>query len=101
MANDITSNPLIIDTESATALTTKTFKAYKIRWVGSTTAGHLVSIQNAGSQVKWAAEANGANYTESESFPDDCRLVFEGLKVPDLDSGKIYIYVADAIPIRT
>ena len=99
MANDITSNPLIADTASATTLTDGTFKATKIRWVGGTTAGHTVSVQDKNSIVKFAAEATGANYTESEHF--DPPLILEGVKVPTLGSGKIYIYVASPIPIKT
>ena len=101
MANDITNNPLLIDTAGATALTSKTFTAYKIRWVGATTAGHTISVQNAGGTVKWASESVGANYVESETFPNDKLLVFEGLKVPTMASGKVYIYVASEVPIRT
>lgn len=95
--SDITNNPLTIDAASATALTTVTFVATKIRWVGGTTAGHTVSVQNNAGTVKFAAEAVGANYSESEHF--DPPLIFEGLKVPTLASGKIYIYCQSKIPI--
>lgn len=97
--NDISGNPLVIDTPGASAITARTFKAYKIRLVGATTAGHTAVIQNASGQTKMKFQANGADYSESESFPDDCRLVFEGLIVPTLGSGEIHIYVEGKVPI--
>ena len=97
MANDITNNPLLLDTAAATSITAITFVATKIRWVGATTAGHTVSITNAGGTVKFAGEATGANYSESEHF--DPPLIFEGLIMPTLASGKIYIYCQSKIPI--
>ena len=95
--SDITNNPLVVDAASATALTTITFVATKIRWVGATMAGHTASVQNNSGTVKFAAEATGANYSESEHF--DPPLIFEGLKVPTLASGVIYIYCQSKIPI--
>lgn len=99
MANDVTGVPLIIDTAGSSTLTDYTFTATKIRWVGATTAGHTVSVQNKNGVVKFAGEATGANYSESEHF--DPPLIFEGLKVPTLGSGKIYIYQSSATPIKT
>ena len=99
MANDIAANPIIIDTAGASALTAFTFIATKIRWVSGTTAGHQAIVQNGNSIVKFKAEATGANYTESEHF--DPPLIFDGLIVPTLGSGTIYIYVASAIPIKS
>ena len=99
MANDISNNPLIVDTAGASAITSRTFKAYKIRWVGGTTASHTAVIQNAAGRQLIKFQANGADYSESESFPDDSRLVFEGLIVPTLGSGEIHIYVEGKVPI--
>lgn len=100
MANDISGNPLVLDTASATSVTTKTFVAWMLRWVGATVAGHTVSVQNDASKVKWASEGSGANYVEETHF-DGKPVIFEGLKVPTLSSGTIYIYVFDKIPIGT
>lgn len=99
MANNVTGVPLIVDTAASTTLTDYTFIVTKIRWVGATTAGHTVSVQNKNGAVKFAAEATGANYSESEHF--DPPLIFEGLKVPTLGSGTLYIYQSSATPIRT
>ncbi len=99
MANDVTANPIIVDTAAAAALTAYTFIATKIRWVGATTAGHQAIVQNGNGIVKFKAEATGANYTESEHF--DPPLIFNGLIVPTLSSGTVYIYIASAVPIKT
>lgn len=100
MANDITGNPLVLDTVSAASLTTKTFVVHAVRWVGATTAGHTVSVQNSAGNVIWASEASGANYVEGEHF-DKKPLVFAGLKIPTLASGIVYLYVESAVPIPT
>ncbi len=97
MSNDITANPLYIDTAAAGSVTTITFVITKVRWVGATTAGHTVSVRNGNSQVLFAAEATGANYTESEHF--DPPLIVESLIVPTLASGILYIYCKSKIPI--
>ena len=91
---------MVLDTASSTAVTTKTFVAYIIRWVGATTAGHTASVQNDAAKIKWASEASGANYVEETHF-DGKPVIFEGLKVPTLGSGVVYIYVFDKIPIPT
>ena len=101
MANDITGNPLIIDTVMTTPITTKTFTAYMIRYVGpSTVAGDQVSVQDKNSKVKWATVASGSNYVEGSQFVKK-HLIFEGLYVPTLVTGTVYVYVLDAVPIRT
>lgn len=99
MSNILTGNPLIIDTVSATVLTNYLFTATKIRWVSGDAASDTISVQDRHGAVKFAAEATGANYSESEHF--DPPLLFDGLLVPTLSSGIIYIYVASSIPIKT
>ena len=99
MANDVTGVPLIVDTAASTTLTDYTFTVTKIRWVNATTAGHTAIVQNKNSKVKFSAVATAANYTESEHF--DPPLILEGLIVPTLGSGTLYIYQSSATPIRT
>ena len=91
MANDITNNPFVIDTPGAGALVTYSFRVRGIRWVGATTAGHLVSVTDQNDVVKWEGEAAGTNHTESDTIQDE--KLWKGLKVPTLRSGKIYIEV--------
>lgn len=101
MSNIILRSPIIVDTASATAITSYTFIANKIRWVGATTAGHTVVVQNGSTHVKWTAEATGANYTEETHFSERYPLILDGLIVPTLASGILYIYISSQVPIKT
>jgi len=103
MANDITGNPLKVDTASSTALSSYNFTAWMIRWVGATTAGHTISVQDKNGNVKYASEASGANYVEESHLvsPKNESLIFNGLKVPTLGSGIIFIYTDSGTPIKT
>lgn len=91
MANDLTASPLIIDTASSTMLVEVPIFIKRIRWVGATTAGHQVIIQDVNGRVLWESVAAGANNVESES-QDAVGLWPTGFKVPTLGSGKLYIY---------
>lgn len=102
MSNIITGNPLVIDTASGSVITSRTFTVSKIRWVSkSASAADDVDIQNGAGTSKWVSVASGANYVEETHFDPDARIRLEGLTVPTLDSGTLYIYVADAVPIKT
>lgn len=103
MANDITGNPLVIDTASASVITSYVFTAWAIRWVNGTTAGHTISVQDKNSKIKYATVASAANYVEESHLisPKSESLVFDGLLVPTLASGTIYIYVDSAVPIKS
>jgi hypothetical protein len=90
MANDLTKNPLIIDTAAPTVLlpATQPMRVKSVRWVGATTAGHLAEIQDANNNVLWSSVAAGANNVEGELEEVWWR---EGMKVPTLQSGVLYI----------
>ena len=94
MSNDLTEKPYIIDTASATLLSAQRLKIASIRWnAPSASAGHAVSVQTALGRVLWASVATGANYAEAESWPYESPLIADGLKVPTLGSGTLYINV--------
>ena len=86
----ITKNAIVVTVASATPVRTDSFSINKIRWVGATTAGHTVIVTDQLGNVKFASVATGANYVESETFDGE---PFDGLVVPTLASGTIYIYV--------
>ena len=92
MANDLTLNPLKIDTAGNDLLTTP-LRVRKIRWVGGTTAGHTAVIQDQNSNPFWSSVASAANYVEESDFStdDSQRTVLNGLSVT-LGSGTLYIY---------
>jgi len=60
-----------------------------IRWVGSTTAGHLCVILDEDGVVLWESIASGANYVEKDSIEMYWPLDFS---LPTLGSGVVYIY---------
>lgn len=66
----------------------------KIRWVGGTTAGHEAKVTDAFDNVFWDTFATGANYVESDDFAqrNASKRTIDGLRVPTLGSGKLYIY---------
>ena len=92
MANDLTNNPWVIDTAAATVLTAMRLRVRGVRWVDATTAGHKATIQNAAGKIVWDSTAAAANNVEGDQisdfgpFPD-----WDGLIVPTLASGKLYI----------
>ena len=100
MGNVTSNNPLVIDTAGATAITAAQFSVVGIRWVAAAAAsGHAVTVQDQAGNFKWSTVANGANYVEGDKFPLDKPLLFNGLLVPTLDAGTVYIYVSSKIPI--
>jgi len=87
VANILDQSPWIIDTAGAGVLQSGNLRAYTIRWVGATAAGHKCTITDSAGKVKWEDIASGANYvTESRVEVD-----WDGFKVTVLDSGKVYI----------
>jgi hypothetical protein len=89
MANDLSNNPIVIDTASGSVLISTPIRIRKIRWVGATTAGHTVIIRNSVDIVFWKSVAAGANYVEETDFSnhDSQRNLLFGLKVTVLGSG--------------
>ncbi len=97
MANDITGNPLILDTAASTVLTTHNIEPTLIRWVGGTTAAHTCVVTNAAGIVIWASVANAASFIDQTIFPPEFN--FSGLVMLTLASGKLYIYHAGPVPV--
>ena len=85
-----TSYPVVVSSGGATVLVSSDISIDKVRWVGATTAGHAVEIKDSAGNSKFKSIATGSNYVESETFttPLDCN----GLVVPTLDSGVLYVY---------
>lgn len=93
MPNDLTQNPIILDTVSGIPLLTRSLLINAIRWVSpSSSAGHQVIIQNQHDRTIWESVAPGSNHVEESGWPEDEPLYADGLQIPTLDSGKIYIY---------
>ena len=91
MANDLTDQPWLLDTVSATAVTNDDIRIKHIRWVGATTAGDKATLKDKNARVIWDSTASGANYIE-DSLSENQRF-FHGLVVTALDHGKLYVYL--------
>jgi len=82
--------PIVVTVAGAGLVRTEPLFVKKIRWVGATTAGHTVEVQDAASKILWASVAGGANYVESDWVDDSWT---GGFKVSTLASGTLYVYV--------
>jgi len=92
MANNLNSRPIIIDTPGGAVLMTDLFRLKGVRWVSpSAVAGHLAQITDANDNPKWNSVATGANYVESDLVKHE--RACNGLKVPVLQSGTLYIEI--------
>lgn len=96
MANDLTNNPLVIDT--AGTLTTKPVQIAALYWAAgaSGAAGDTCVVTN-GSKTLWAPTIAAANATASISF--DPPLSASGLAVSTLSHGTLFIYLRSGVPI--
>lgn len=92
MANQLTVNPWIIDTPGAGTLFAGANKIKSVRWVGATTAAHAAEIQDTAGNVRWSSVAAGANNLEIDEVSE--QNYYTGIKVPTLQSGKLYIELA-------
>ena len=91
MANQVTGNPWIIDTASGSAILTSMAQVRSFRWTGGTTAGHSCVVQDQNGKVVWDSFANGANFLDEKVFEERHGRTVNGLIVPTLGSGKLYI----------
>jgi hypothetical protein len=86
MSNVLSGNPWIVDTVS-TSLTTNDVYIARLRWVGATTAGHTVTVQDGASNHIWGSVASASNNVEDAPI----HRIYSGLQVPTLGSGTLYI----------
>ena len=102
MPNDLTGNPWVIDTASATPVTTDDVYLDTIRWVGATTAGHqaLVKDNKPSPDTLYESLANGANFIDERSFGAEYsgpRRVVGGLAVTTrLQDVHVYVEYTEA-----
>lgn len=90
MANVYRDQVWIIDTASATPITEDDVYIQALRWVSTAaSAGDEVVVTNADGDTVWQSFATGANYIEESQVP---LRITDGLAVPTLDSGILYLY---------
>lgn len=92
MANDLTKNPWIVDTASATNLTDDKMRLRSIRWTGAT-AGNAATVADGAGRTIWSSLAEGPNIPQVKDFPER-GLDVAGLRVPTLASGTLYLEYA-------
>ena len=92
MANDLKGSVWVVDTASATAILTSWARVRKIEWIGATTAGHEAIVQDQNSRVVFRRLAQGANQNLVEQYDGRFGISVNGLIVPTLTSGTIYIH---------
>lgn len=94
MSNNVTRNPLYIDTAAASAVILGRLEITKIRWVSTTaSAGHQCVIQDGNGDPVWESVAPADDHVDSDGWTDDNPLAVTGLIVPTLSSGAVYIHV--------
>lgn len=96
MANLLTQNPIIIDTQMTDhAKTTDTtrvtnYQFTKVYWLQPTTIGHLLEIQNRGGKTIVKLRCEVADQSQYLDFNPPLEVA--DFEVNDLDSGVVYIY---------
>lgn len=88
MANDLTKNPLILDTVGA-VLADRDISINSVQWVNPTTVGHTVVLLDANGNTVFKATCVVANQSLIKYFRPG--FVFTGLNVDTLGSGEIHI----------
>lgn len=67
------------------------FVMVSCRWVGATTAGHNLHVDDLKGNRLFTGEANGANYTDGWAFD---RKWTDGIEVASMGSGSLQVYLS-------
>ena len=100
MANQISGNPLVLDTAATTVVVANQFRVSAIKWTvdNGGADNDTVVLQDKNGVVKYEEILNivtsGPVQAPPISFP--VPVVFDGLICPTLSGGKVYVYLADA-----
>ena len=88
--NETDRNPYFIDTVGTISVLHS--RIVSIRWEApAAVAGNAVVIENAQAKVLWQSKATGPNYVEAEHWEYNAPLVADGIVVPTLDAGSLWI----------
>ncbi len=93
MANDVSSNPWVLDTTGAIA--SGEVRIDRISWKNATTLNHTVLVVDSAGKTIFEDFASGATYNTSQPIG----RVYTGVTVTTLSSGKLYIDI-DTKPKR-
>ena len=92
MADNLGSNPMKIESASATAKTTDRLKIRRIVWENPTTDADSCVVQNKDGNQIVKFDPAIAGYNQEFSLGSDGQW-FKGLLVPTLDSGTLWVYL--------
>lgn len=98
MSNVVTGYPLVIDTVTAVSLVSTLFNAVAIRWTSASLADTCV-LQDKDGNVRWQSVGQNASNVEQSNFPVEHPLTFNGLTVPTLGLGTVFIYTREKDPV--
>ena len=107
MSNDVSQNPLIVDTAAATAIITQPIRVSKIYWdaVGHATDDHVAQVKDKGGKVKWKRTLTSlgtvGELVNGQEISFDPPLTLDGLIVDTLGGGVLYFYLQDNPPFKT
>jgi len=83
-----------IDSPGGSVITQQLLSISKIRWISDTaSAGDDAIIQNAAGVELWRSRATGPNYVEESEALTQWSTPVQGLIVPTLDSGELFIHL--------
>lgn len=88
MANDFSANPWVVDTAGAAILWPSYLRLHQIAWTEQAIAGDRVIITDRNGKV--VADVRAETPNKTVTFADGW---INGLKVTQLDSGKLYFYI--------
>ena len=94
MPNSLTKNPWVVDTASATAISTEWVYIRSIQWIGGAVSGDEAVVADQNDRVIWRRLAQGANQDFETVWDNRMGGQADGLQVPTLTSGTIYITFA-------
>jgi hypothetical protein len=89
MANNLTGNPLVVDTAAALISGMATILA--MEWIPNAAADDLTVTDGTGKTI-WDVDALTGGTAGKEKFPLD-RFVCTGLTVSVIDGGTLYVYI--------
>ena len=90
MANDITSNPWVLDT--AGVVTTAPFRCKEIVWTPTTDGDDLLLADNGGKTI-WSLKAVAADANQGIEYPKRIDGALNGLDITTIDNGTVYVYL--------
>jgi hypothetical protein len=97
MANQLSNNPIVIDTPAATPITNTAFRVQAIVWDAGTSAANtdVCTVKDRNGKVKYSQTILTGNLVP-EAITFSVPVLFDGLIVSAITHGVVYIYLADS-----